>query len=454
MVSEKDMHEGNIFKLILNFSGPAITGMLVMSVYNIVDRIYIGRGVGTLGIAGIAIGHPLMMIKGAMAMLVAIGSSAMISINLGQKKKEAAEKILGHGFTLLVVFAIFASGVSLVFLTPLMRLFGASENVLPYATDYMRVILIGNVFQMIGYGANNFIRAEGNPRTAMFSSIIGAGTNIILDPILIFVFEMGVTGAAVATIISQAASAAWVLHYYLSGKSYLKIRKINLRPELPLSLKMMSLGTSSFVRQVSNSMSIVLLNNSLQHYGGDMAVSAMGVIFSIRTLQMMPVLGISQGVQPIIGYNYGAQQLGRVKKAFKLAVLLATAATVLNFAAIMLFPEFFFRLFTTDAELIAVGAAGVRRYMLFLPILGYQVLGANYFQAVGKPKQAIFLNLSRQAIFLIPALLFLPRYFGLSGTWSAQPTADALSVLVTTALVWYEMRRLTQQDKQLQQLTN
>ncbi|MGI6659799.1 MAG: MATE family efflux transporter, partial [Dethiobacteraceae bacterium] len=311
MVSEKEMGEGNVLQLIISFSGPAITAMLVTSIYNIVDRIYIGRGVGSLGIAGIAIGHPLMMIKGATAMLVAIGSSALISISLGQKKKEEAEKLLGHGFTLLVVFAVISSALSLAFLTPLMRLFGASDNVLPYAVDYMRIILIGNVFQMIGHGANNFIRAEGSPRTAMLSSLIGAVTNIVLDPIFIFLLKMGVAGAALATIISQAASAAWVLHYYLSGKSYLKIRKVNLRPELPLSLKLMSLGTSSFVRQVSNSMSVVLLNNSLQYYGGDLAVSAMGIIFSVRTLQLMPVLGISQGVQPIIGYNCGAKQWGR-----------------------------------------------------------------------------------------------------------------------------------------------
>lgn len=452
MVSEKEMGEGNVLQLIISFSGPAITAMLVTSIYNIVDRIYIGRGVGSLGIAGIAIGHPLMMIKGATAMLVAIGSSALISISLGQKKKEEAEKLLGHGFTLLVVFAVISSALSLAFLTPLMRLFGASDNVLPYAVDYMRIILIGNVFQMIGHGANNFIRAEGSPRTAMLSSLIGAVTNIVLDPIFVFLLKMGVAGAALATIISQAASAAWVLHYYLSGKSYLKIRKVNLRPELPLSLKLMSLGTSSFVRQVSNSMSVVLLNNSLQYYGGDLAVSAMGIIFSVRTLQLMPVLGISQGVQPIIGYNCGAKQWGRVRQAFTLANVLAAVVTVLNFIAIMLFPEFFFRLFTSDADLIAVGVAGIRRYMLFLPILGYQILGANYFQAVGKPKQAIFLNLSRQAIFLIPALLLLPRCFGLTGTWSAQPAADALSVMVTTFFVWREMRRLIQLERQPQQL--
>ncbi|MCR3923181.1 MAG: MATE family efflux transporter, partial [Firmicutes bacterium] len=333
MVTTKEMEESSVFSLILKFSGPAVAAMMVMSIYNIVDRIYIGRSVGTLGIGGIAIGYPLMMIKGALAMLIAIGAASMISIRLGEKKNDEAEKILGHGFTLLVGFALFTAALSLIFLTPLMRLFGASENILPYATAYMRIILIGNVFHMLGFGANNFIRAEGNPRIAMYSTLIGAVLNIILDPIFIFVFKMGVSGAALATIISQSASAAWVLYYFLNGKSLLKIRVRHLIPEIPLSLSIMSLGTASFVRQVSNSLVIVLLNNSLLNYGGDVAVSAMGVIFSIRTLQIMPVLGISQGVQPIIGFNYGAQKLERVKQAYSLANKLSTGVVLLNFTA-------------------------------------------------------------------------------------------------------------------------
>ncbi|MBS4020993.1 MAG: MATE family efflux transporter [Dethiobacter sp.] len=446
MVSTKQLEEANVFSLIVKFSGPAVVGMLVMSIYNIVDRVFIGRSVGPLGIAGIAVGYPLMMIIMAVTMLVGIGATSLISIRLGEKRIEEAERVMGSAATLLVVISLALTVAGLLFLTPLLRLFAASDNILPYGREYMTIILFGTVFQVFSFGVNNFIRAEGNPKTAMFTMLIGAVLNLILDPIFIFVLGLGVAGAAWATIISQAVSALWVLSYFLRGSSLLKFRRANLRPDLALTTDIVSVGAASFFKQLVTSIILIILNNSLLFYGGDIAVSGMGVIHSIFTLLLMPVFGISQGVQPIIGYNYGARQFDRVKQALYQAILLATAIVVIGFIGIVLFAEPFIRLFNSDAELVAIGAAGLRTFLALLPILGFQIIGANYFQAVGKPRQAVFLNLSRQVLLLIPALLILPRFYGLRGIWLAGPVADTGSSIITAAWLLLEIRYLKRSE--------
>lgn len=438
MVSTKQLEESNIFSLILKFSGPAVVGMLVMSIYNIVDRVYIGWGVGMLGIAGITVGFPLMMMNMALGMLVGIGATSLISIRLGARKSDEAEKIMGNAVTLLVIISLAFTVFGFLFLTPLLRLFGASSSVLPYAKDYMSIILFGTVLQSVGFGVNNFIRAEGNPNRAMFTMMIGAVSNIILDPIFIFVFDMGVAGAATATVISQGISALWVLSYFFKGHSLLKFRRVNLKPELPVVKNIVSIGSASFLQQIVTSLILIIINNSLLKYGGDVAVSAMGVIHSAITIMLMPIVGISQGVQPIIGYNYGARRYERVQRALLQAALVATGIVMVGYLLVILAPEMFTRLFTSEAELIDVGSKGLRLFLAAMPFLGFQIVGANYFQAVGKPRHTVFLNLCRQVILLIPALLILPRFLDLRGVWLAGPVADFGATVLTAFLVFLE----------------
>lgn len=448
MVSTKQLEEGNITSLILKFSGPAIVGMLVMSIYNVVDRIYIGRSVGALGLAGITVGFPLTTMIMALTMLVGIGATALVSIRLGEKNTAEAERVMGNALTLLLLISLILTVLCLLFLDPLLTRFGASANILPYARTYMQIILLGTVFQAVSFGINNFIRAEGNPRTAMLTMVIGAVLNIILDPIFIFVFGMGVAGAAIATVLSQAVSALWVMFYFLCGKSLLRFRRACLMPEPVLVGKIVSVGTPAFLKQLMTSLIVVVLNNSLLTYGGDLAISAFGVIHSFLIFLLMPMFGISQGIQPIIGYNYGAQKFERVRQTLYLASFMAVAIASLSFIGLVIFPHAFVRLFTTDPELIAMGAEALRTFMFLLPVQGFQIIGANYYQAVGKPKQAVFLNLSRQVIFFIPALLILPRYFGLFGIWLVGPVADLSSGLMTYICIALEMRFLDKKERE------
>lgn len=443
MDHSKQLGEEKVSKLLLKFSIPAIVGMLVNALYNVVDRIFIGNGVGSLGIAGITIGFPIMLVIMAFGMLIGIGANSLISIRLGEKRKEEAERILGNAMTLLISIAVIISAIGLIFLEPLLRTFGASEAVLPYAKDYLSIILWGTVAQTIGFGMNNFIRAEGNPQIAMFTMLIGAILNTILDPIFIFVFGWGIKGAAIATVLSQVVSAVWVLYHFLGGKSTLKVYQRNLKLHMPIVVKIISLGTAPFLMQLAASLLNAIMNKSLTAYGGDIAVSGMGVVMSITMLILMPIFGINQGVQPIIGYNYGALKFDRVKKALKLAIIAATTVATIGFIATRVFPTQLVALFNREDEsLLVFGTRAIRIFLIFLPIIGFQIVSANYFQAVGKPKHASFLSLSRQVLILIPALLILPRFYGLDGVLMAGPLADLTSSIITGIFLIIEMKHL------------
>ncbi|MFZ5968010.1 MAG: MATE family efflux transporter [Bacillota bacterium] len=454
MDHSKQLGESKVSELLLKFSIPAIVGMMVNALYNVVDRIFIGRGVGSLGIAGITIGFPIMIVMMAFGMLIGIGATSLISIRLGERKKEEAELIAGNAMVLLILISLGISVLGLIFIDPLLLRFGASEAVLPYAKDYLTIILFGAVFQGIGFGMNNFIRAEGNPKIAMVTMMIGAILNTILDPIFIFLLGMGIKGAAYATILSQAVSALWVLHYFFGGKSMLKIHVQNLKLQMSIVLNIFAIGSAPFAMQIAASVLTIILNKSLQYYGGDVAISAMGIINSIVLLILMPIFGINQGSQPIIGYNYGAQKFDRVKEALKLAIMAATVIVTIGFIGTRLFPEQLIRLFNDkDPELIAFGAKGLKMFLLCLPIIGFQIVSSNYFQAVGKPKQSMFLSLSRQVLILIPAILILPRYFGLDGILMAGPAADFLSSLLTGTWLYMELKQLDQKHSENINLT-
>jgi len=435
--------EDKIFKLLLKFSMPTFTGMLINALYNVVDRIFIGNGVGPLGIAGVTIGFPVMLAIMAFTMLIGAGAASLISIKLGEHNEREAETILGNGIVLLILVSVIISGIGLTFLNPLLKLFGASNTVLPYARDYMHIFLWGTVFMSTSFGMSYFIRAEGKPTIAMYAMFIGAASNIILNPIFIFGLGWGVRGAALATVISCTFSTAWTINYYLSPRSHLKIRLRNLKIRLPTVRAILVLGAAPFIMQIASSLLNVTMNHSLSYYGGDMAVAGMGIVISVLTLMRMPVIGISQGAQPIIGYNYGAEQFERVKEVLKLSILLTTLILSVSFIVIQVFSQQIIFLFNQeDKELLHFGTHALRTFLFFLPISGIQVVSANYFQAVRKPKQAMFLSLSRQVLIVLPLILILPAFYGLEGILYAGPAADLSSTLITVVLLYMEVKNL------------
>lgn len=435
--------EGRVSRLLWQFSLPAITAMLVNALYNVIDRIFVGNSVGKLGIAGITIDFPIMLIIMAFGMLVGLGANALVSIRLGEQKKDEAEVIMGNALVLLIIISLVLSFLGILFLEPMLRVFGASPEVMPYAKDFMQVLLPFIVFQGVGFGMNNFIRGEGNPKTAMYTMLLGAILNTILCPIFIFGFGWGVKGSALATVIAQGVAAAWVLHYFIWGKSLLKLRRRNLKLNRGVVLKIMALGSAPFALQMAASLVNMILNKSLEHYGGDTAISGMGIVMSVVTLVMMPVIGIAQGAQPIIGYNYGAQKFDRVRKALKLAIMAATGIVTFGFVVIETFPRQIVSLFNSaDADLINFGVYAIRVFLIFLPIIGFQIITGNYFQAVGKPKQAAFLSLSRQLLLLVPAVVVLPLFFQLHGVLMAGPVADLGSSILAAVAIYREMKEL------------
>lgn len=433
MVYHNPLGEEKISKLLIKFSIPAIVGMLVSALYNIVDRIYIGNApeLGANGLAGITIGFPLMLIMLAIGVLFGIGGATLFSIRLGQKREEDAEKVLGNSFILLVSSGIIYMIIGQIFLVPLLKLFGASATVLPYSVEYMRVIFFGSTFQILSMGMNHFIRADGSPKIAMMTMFIGAGINIVLDPIFIFGFNMGMMGAALATIIAQGVSALWVVFHFISKHSKAKLQIKNLVLDSVIVKKIVSLGLPGFLLQLASSLLNTLLNRNLFIYGGDIAVSGMGIINSIQTLMLMPIIGLNQGVQPIISFNFGAKKFDRVKEAIKLALVVATGIVGFGFVMTRLFPELLVSMFNRDPELMVFGTMAISSWFMMLPVVGFQIIAANFFQAIGRSKSAMFLTLTRQIIFLIPAVIFFPQFWGVEGLLYAAPFADLLATILT-----------------------
>lgn len=443
MDRSKQLGEGNVGKLLLKFSIPAIVGMLVNALYNIVDRIFVGHAIGLLGISAITVAFPIAIIIMAFGMLVGIGSAAVISIKLGQEKKAEAEKILGNAFTLIIIISILVTLLGLVFLDPLLRMFGASKEVFSMAKEYTTIVLLGSILQSIGFGLNNSIRSEGNPKKAMYTMLIGAILNCIFNAIFIFGMDLGISGAALGTIVSQSICTIWVLYYFTKGNSTLKLKKTNLKLDFNIMKQIFAIGMSPFLMQLASSVVNIILNKRLVTFGGDTAIGAMGIINSIAMLILMPIIGINQGAQPIIGYNYGAENFKRVKDTLKWALLGATIISTTGFLFVEFFPEVLIGLFNkTDEGLMNIGVRGMRIFLMMLPIIGFQVVSSNYFQAVGKAKIAIFLSLSRQVIILLPLLLILPQFFKLDGVWMAGPVADFIASLITGIFLFSELKKL------------
>ncbi len=446
MQQTRDLERLPISKLLIKFTVPAMTGTVITSLYNIVDRIFLGRYVGELGIAATTVAMPLMMIVMAVGMLIGFGTNSQISIMLGEKRHEEAEELLGQGMHLFVTTSVAFTILSLLFMEPLLTLFGATENVLPYAHTYTSIVVIGTLTHQISFGANSFIRGEGNPRIAMATMLIGGILNVILDYVFIGLFGWGMAGAAWATVIGYTVSAMWVLHYFISGRSVVKLRLKNFRVRRDLLRSVLIMGSPNFIMNIIASVQMSLFNNQLARFGGDTAISVMGVIMSFNMIWIMPVIGISQGMQPIVGYNFGARRFDRVKKTLFLANIAATVMSVVFFIFIQLFPEYIFRLFisNSDSDIIPVGVSAIRRFMILLPCVGAMVLTGNYFQFTGRPKVSLALTIIRQVGFLIPSLLILPEYLGLNGIWYAMPTSDGGALLLTFFFFVRELKQLNQ----------
>ncbi|MDF2500986.1 MAG: mepA 2 [Anaerosporomusa subterranea] len=429
-------------KLLWQFSLPAIVGMLVNALYNVVDSIFVGNGVGEIGLTAVTIAFPIMLVMMAFGMLIGVGASTLVSIRLGEHNKAEAEHILGNALTMIAVLSLLLSVIGLVWLDPLLVALGAEPEVLPYARTFTRIILIGNVFMHVGFGLNNIIRAEGNPRLAMATMLISAMLNVVLNPLFLFVMNLGIGGSALATVISQFVSAVWVLSHFLNKGSLLKFRLRNLRPNWRIVKDIIAIGMSPFFMQLAASVVTVLYNFGLIRYGGDLAVAAMGIVNRITMLMLMPIFGISQGAQPIIGYNYGARQYDRVFETVKKAIYAASGLSFIGFLIVQIFNYQIVGLFNNNSQLIALGGRGLSIMLSMLPIIGFQAIAAQYFQAVGKARYALLFTMSRQVLILIPMILLLPKFFGLTGIWLAGPTADVAAAVLTGIYLYRELRTL------------
>ncbi|WP_068268437.1 MATE family efflux transporter [Caviibacter abscessus] len=438
----------NITSLIIKFSFPAILGMFVNALYNVVDRIYIGRikEIGHLAIAGLGIVFPLVIISFSFALLFGIGSSACISLNLGDKKVKKAEKYLGTAIFLGIVVSILITIFNYLFLDKLLYIIGASGYTFIYAKDYFSIINFG-IFALIMFNIlNAVIRADGNPKMAMFTVLSGAIVNIVLDPILIFYFHLGVKGAAIATIISQYISFVLALYYFVSKYSKLKILTKYIRFDYEKAKKIILLGSSAFAIQIGFSLVNSILNVVLKKYGGDISISAMTIVQSLMTFLLMPIFGINQGIQPILGYNYGARKYKRVASTLLQGILGATVICIIGFVLIRLYGSRMLLIFNKNRDLIKITTRALNIYTLMLPIIGFQIVSSIYFQAIGKPRLSLLISLSRQILVMIPSLFLLSRIFGLNGIWYATPTADLIATLITFVYIMKELKYLKMEE--------
>ncbi|HPR73633.1 MAG TPA: MATE family efflux transporter [Bacteroidales bacterium] len=437
--SADDLRNEKLGKLLLSYSLPAIIATSAASLYNITDRIFIGQGVGPLAISGLALTFPLMNITAAFGAMVGVGASAMVSIRLGQHDRRGATQILGNAVMLNIILGISVGLIALIFLEPLLYALGASIDTFPYAREYMQVVLAGNVFTHLYLGMNNIMRASGYPSKAMVTTLITVGVNLILDPFFIFVLDWGIRGAAIATVLSQIAGTITVVVHFVKGKSFVHFLPGYMKLKKLIIGDIISIGMSNFLMLIAGSIVITLINISLGRYGGDLAVGAFGIVYSITNLAAMVVVGLNQGMQPIVGYNYGALKTERVLKAFKMTVFAATAVTSFMFLFAEIFPGMIARAFTKSPNLIGLTVRGMRLNLMVFPIVGFQMVTSSFFQSIGKARFSIFLSLTRQVLFLIPALLILPRFLGLDGVWLGGPVSDFSSSLLTLFVLKWQI---------------
>ncbi len=436
--------------LLMQYAIPAIVAMVASSLYNMVDSIFIGQGVGPMAISGLAITFPFMNLSGAIGACIGVGASTYLSVKLGQKDYSMAQRILGNSVILKIITGIIFGAICLLFLDPILRFFGASDNTLPYAHEYMVVILLGNVFTHLYFGMNALLRAASKPKQAMYATIFTVVLNTALDPIFIYTLNMGIRGAALATILSQTTALCWQIKQFSNPHELLHFKRGIYKLDWSIIKNILAIGVSPLAMNTCSCIIVIFINTALVKYGGDMAVGAYGIANRIGFLFFMIVMGINQGMQPIAGYNYGAMHFDRMLKVLKLSMISATAIMAVGWLVGELMPYPCARLFTTDAELIEQAVKGIRLNMIAFPLIGSQAVITNFFQSIGKAKISIFLSLSRQMIFLLPLLVALPPMLGVDGVWYALPTSDTVAFIVTWIIMIRYMRKFKlQHQKQI-----
>lgn len=437
----------NVGKLLKQYAMPAIIAMAATSLYNMVDSIFIGQGVGPMAIAGLAVTFPLMNLSIAFGTLVGVGAATLISMLLGQKDYYMANRVLGNVVMLNVAIGVFVMVLGLVFLDPILYFFGASDVTLPYAHEYMVIILAGNIISHLYHGLNGAVRASGQPRKAMSATLLSVGLNTVLDPIFIFGLNMGIRGAAIATVLAQIVSLAWIARI-LSNKDYvLHFSREIFHFDMKIASRSLSIGMAPFLMNVASCFVVILINRQLQFHGGDMAIGAYGIINRIVFLFVMLNMGFTQGMQPVAGYNYGARQYDRVKKVLRLTIICATITTTLGFLFAEIIPGTIVSLFTRDAALKELSAHALRIDMALFPIVGFQIVVSSFFQCIGYVRKAIFLSLSRQLLFLIPFLIVFPSLWGTDGVWWSMPASDFVAALIALVMISRLMKNFGKDEK-------
>lgn len=449
--SPVELGTGNIRRLLLKYAIPSVIAMTASSLYNITDSIFIGHGVGALAISGLAITFPLMNISAAFGSLVGVGASTLMSLRLGQKDYDSAKDILGNVFVLNTIFGLLYTIIVLLFLDKILYFFGASEETLPYAHDFMVVISLCNIITHLYFGLNAMLRATGHPKKSMYTTLFSVLINIMLAPVFIFVFKWGIRGAALATMIAQTSMLMWQIIHFTNRNNFIHLQRGSLRLKRKIVFESLSIGMAPFLMNSVASVIVIVINTSLIRYGGDLAVGAYGIINRITFLFIMVVLGLNQGMQPIAGYNFGARQYGRVNDVLKSTIILATSIMMAGFVIGELFPKAVASVFTSDKELIDIIVPGMRIVMLSFPIAGFQMVTSSFFQSIGMPVKSIFMSMSRQVLFLLPCLLILPPLFGVKGVWYSMPTSDIIAGIVAAYLliIQYRKNKLSENDQNI-----
>ncbi len=435
----------DVGKLLIKYAVPAIIAMTAASLYNMVDSIFIGHGVGALAISGLAVTFPLMNLSAAFGSLVGVGAATLLSVRLGQKDYKSANLILGNVILLNLIIGIAFTIVGLAYLEPILYFFGGSDQTVPYAYDFMQIILLGNVITFLFMGLNAVLRSSGQPQQAMYATIGTVVINTVLNPLFIFGFKWGIQGSAIATVTSQVVMLLWQLRFFSKSSSFLHFNKAGMRLKKKIVLDTLTIGLSPFMMNAAACLIVILINQGLKQYGGDLAIGAYGIANRVVFIFIMIVMGLNMGMQPIAGYNYGAKQYQRVIEVLRKTIVLACIVTTVGFILGELFPHAIASIFTTDEELIELSAVGLRIVILFFPFVGFQMVTSNFFQSIGMPGKAIFLSLTRQMIFLVPCLLILPRYFGINGVWFSMPTADMAATIVSGILLYLQLQKFKKQ---------
>lgn len=431
----------SIGKLLMQYAVPAIIAMTASSLYNMVDSIFIGQGVGTMAISGLALTFPLMNLSAAFGSLVGVGASTLISVKLGQRDYDTAQRVLGNVFVLNILLGLALTVVVMCFLDPILYFFGGSDQTVGYARDYMQIILLGNVITHLYLGLNAVLRSSGHPQKAMYATVATVVINTILDPIFIYGFGWGIQGAAVATITAQVIALAWQFKLFSNKEELLHFHKGIFRLKRKIVVDSLAIGMAPFLMNLAACFIVILINKGLQEHGGDLAIGAFGIVNRLVFLFVMIVMGLNQGMQPIAGYNYGAKLYSRVTKVLKITIYAATVVTTAGFLVGMFIPRVAVSVFTTDEELVRIAAKGLRIVVMFFPIVGFQMVTSNFFQSIGMASKAIFLSISRQVLILIPCLLILPRFYGQLGVWMSMPVSDLTASLIAGTMLWWQFRQ-------------